>query len=86
MKNAVIIAKCDVCGIKYAAVEDERQVARTGVYETKIEYHCHCASNNNEKGFDVIGFGDCCKECREKILNDFIALGEKYTKRSIERE
>ena len=86
MKETVIVARCDVCGIKYAAVQDDKQIMKTGVYETKIEYHCHCGTSNNEKGFAVIELGDCCKECREKILTDFIALGEKYTKRSIERE
>ena len=84
MKENVIVARCDVCGVKYAAVQDDKQIMKTGVYETKVEYHSWGVSDGN--GYKAIEFGDCCKECREKILTDFIALGEKYTKRSIERE
>lgn len=80
MKECIIVAQCDVCGIKYSAVEDDRQVARTGVYQTQIKYNVHGEfSGITNKDFN---FGDVCENCREKILRDFEALGGKYIKKN----
>ena len=76
MKEFVTIAQCDICGMKYAGISDEKQVVNSGVYPVDITFRSSCADI-----FKDITFGDVCVKCREKILADFIALGEKYTKR-----
>ena len=81
MKEVVTIAQCDVCGMKYTGISDENQVVNSGVYPICISYR-----SNFSGTYKDFSFGDVCEKCREKILNDFIALGEKYTKRKSANE